>query len=208
MVYIVLEAKSKDTPEAHFIRAVLDCHFPHSKIDVDYKIVYADGKDNLKNLTPMLQSNKEEGAKNVLIFDADSPSNGGGYERRKKELIEARERLGLDFDLFLYPNDEQDGDVEVLMERVAQRDRHRRFFSCFEKYEECISLDKDSNGDTKYSTPNRKGKLHTYISSMKLSSKQRRSIGKGDWLFDNTEYWNLESDALSPLVSFLRKYLQ
>ena len=77
MVYIVLEAKSKDTPEAHLIGAVLDCHFPHSKIDVDYKIVYADGKDNLKNLTPMLQSNKEEGAKNVLIFDADSPSNGG-----------------------------------------------------------------------------------------------------------------------------------
>lgn len=208
MVYIVLEAKSKDTPEAHFIRAVLDCHFPHSQIDVDYKIVYADGKDNLKKLSPILQSNKEEGIRNVLIFDADSPSNGGGYERRKNELLDAREQMGLDFDLFLYPNDRQDGDVEVLMESVAQRDRHSRFFSCFEKYEECISLDKDRNGDAKYLTPNRKGKLHTYISSMKLSSKQRRSIGKGDWLFDNTDYWNLESGALAPLVSFLKKYMQ
>lgn len=207
MIIIVLEAKNKNTPEAYFVNTLIRHYYPNTKEGKDYQVIYADGKDNLSNLTPQLQSNTAIGGANVLIFDADTIQNGGGFSKRQKELFDKQIELGISFDLFLYPNNIEDGDIETLMERVARKDIHSRFFSCFEKYEMCISQEKNDQGIPKYMTPNRKGKLHTYINSMRLSNKEKRCLGKGDWLFNNSEYWDIEAEAVQPLVSFLGHYL-
>lgn len=207
MISIVLEAKSKDTPETHFFNALVKHYYPSAIADKDYQVIYANGKDNLPNLVPLLQSNTEAGILNVLVFDADFPESGGGCAIRRKELLDRQSELNVSFGLFLYPNNQDDGDAETLMEEIACKDRHRRFFCCFNKYEECISQEKDDQGQQKYLTPNRKGKLHTYINSMRLTNKQKRNLGRGDWLFEDSEYWNMESDAVQPLISFLNDYL-
>ncbi len=207
MVSFVLEAKSKDTPEAHFFNALVKHYYSKALVDKDYHVIYANGKDNLPYLVPTFRSNTEAGILNVLIFDADFPETGGGYATRRKELQDKQSELGIIFGLFLYPNNHDDGDVETLMEGIACKDKHRRFFCCFNKYEECISQEKDNEGQQKYLIPNRKGKLHTYINSMRLNNKQKRNLGKGDWLFENPEYWDLESDVVRPLISFLNVYL-
>lgn len=57
-----------------------------------------------------------------------------------------------------------------------------------------------------YVHPNLKGKNFTYISAMKMSSSKRRKLGNGEWMFDNAEYWSLESDYLKPLKAFLQQH--
>ena len=41
---------------------------------------------------------------------------------------------------------------------------------------------------------------------MKMSNSKRKRLGNGEWMFDNAEYWDLESDYLIPLKDFLREH--
>ena len=207
MVNIFLEAKSEKTPESCFMKALINQHFPHAIANQDFKMIYVDGKDNLPKVVPQLLTNTADGGSNLVIFDADTPENGGGFTLRQQDLLTQKAQLNVSFDLFLYPVNGDDGDVEVLMERIARKDKHARFFSCFQKYEECILHDKDASGKPRYKMPNRKGKLHTYINAMPLNNRQSRNLGSGQWLFDNPDYWDLNSNALQPLISFLSNYL-
>lgn len=98
-------------------------------------------------------------------------------------------------DLFLYPNNQDDGVFENLLERLMQKEKHSRFFDCFTDYENCL-------GD-EYVSPDLKGKLHTYMSAQKsLSNKERKNLGSGQWLFDDERFWNLDSEDLKPLREF------
>ena len=94
------------------------------------------------------------------------------------------------------------------MDRIARRDLHISWFDCFEDYEKCIAGIKNTNGQSSYNIPNLKGKLHTYISSMNLSAKERNNLGGGNWLFENEQYWDLSSNELNPIVNFLRENLK
>jgi hypothetical protein len=172
----------------------------------DSELVCVDGKDNLFNEANqnIMQVNTEEGGKNIVIFDADTANNLGGFTRRNTYMESKRQKLGLDFKLFLLPNNHDDGDLEVLLERIAQKEKHKTFFDCFNDYELCITGKKDDDGNPVYCTPNLKGKLFTYISSMKLNNSSRRKLGRGNWMFENNEYWDIESDELKPLINFLK----
>ena len=196
MTNIYIESKNLSTPEAVFLTTFLEQLGIYSS---SYTIMPLDGKDNLKNARNLFIQNTLEDGLNLIIFDADTSDNLGGYCQRKEYLEGLLNELGIEAEIFLFPNNADDGDFETLLEGTARRDSFRRFFDCFKDYELCL-------GD-EYIHPNRKGKLHTYITSMKLSNSQRKKIGSGSWLFDEEKYWNLHADVLSPLADFLSKYL-
>lgn len=98
----------------------------------------------------------------------------------------------------MFPNNEEDGDFETLLEHLMQKTKHAKMLDCYADYEECLGND--------YVHPNLKGKIFTYISAMKMSSSKRRKLGNGEWMFDNAEYWSLESDYLKPLKAFLQQH--
>ena len=127
---------------------------------------------------------------------------------REKEIETGMQQHGIQIQYFLYPNNHDDGDIEILIESAARHDLHSVFFDCFHDYEKCVSGAKDANGNPLYNTPNLKGKLHTYISSQQLTKKQRDKLGSGDWLFDNPNYWNLDVNTLQPLKDFLEQNLK
>ena len=210
MVNIFIEAKDRKTPEAEFLTAILDQMGVPSDL---YSIKPTDGYLNLMdsekaaaNINAM-RVNTDVGEKNLVVFDADSDKNNGGYEKRSEHLLRKRHELGLDFELFLWPDNRSDGEVEVLMESTARRDLYPEFFDCFGKYECCISRRKDDNGKQFYSTPNRKGKLHTYFTSLPISKTKKDKVGSGAWQWNNPEIWNLDSDSLIPIKEFLKKHL-
>ncbi|MDE7385818.1 MAG: hypothetical protein K2N28_01625 [Muribaculaceae bacterium] len=196
MINIFLEAKNLKTPEAKFVEVLLRVIGASS---TQYRVVPLGGKDTLEVSKNHFLQNTAEGGTNLIIFDADTQSNNGGYEKRKSELLTKIRELGINAELFLWPDDNRDGDVETLLDDIARHDLHNRFFGCFNDYECCLGND--------YLHPNRKGKLYTYITSMHLTKRQRDAIGSGDWLFENPDYWNLDSPILEPIKSFLRRYL-
>lgn len=209
MVNIFIEAKDTKTPEAEFLRAILN------RLDIPveaYSLKPTNGytnlmdSDNAANINAM-RVNTDVGEKNLVVFDADSVNNNGGLEKRRDQLLQKKEELGLEFELFLWPDNSNDGDVEILMESIARKDFYPEFFDCFGKYECCISRRKDDDGKQFYSTPNRKGKLHTYFTLLPISKTKKDKVGSGLWQWNNPEIWDLDSDSLTPIKEFLKKHL-
>lgn len=200
MTKIFIEAKDKKTSECYFLKAILNLFFPEK--DVDF--IFMDGIGNLYKEAILNQMNlaQESGEQVIVLADADTMAKGFGYAKRKEEIDNGMATHALSFPYFLYPNNQNDGDVEELMENAARRDLHSTFFDCFEDYEKCVSGVKNESGEPKYNVPNLKGKLHTYMAAQKLSRKFCNRFGSGDWLFDNKEYRNLHVDALQPLKEF------
>ena len=162
------------------------------------KVEFVNGYKNLVNVIPTIKARCAEGGKVVIIFDADSLGNNGGYETRKKDIEEVLGENNAQAELFLFPNNEEDGDFETLLEHLIQKEKHTQMLDCYADYETCLGND--------YVHPNLKGKIFTYISAMKMSSSKRRKLGNGEWMFDNAEYWSLESDYLKPLKAFLQQH--
>ena len=203
---IFIEAKKKETTEYHFIKTILDVFFPKKKVD----FIFMDGIGNLYNETILNQMRlaQDNGEQIILLTDADTKEKGVGFAKRKVEIDNSMNAHSLSFPYFIYPNNQDDGDIENLMESTARRNLHPTFFDCFEDYEKCVSGAKDTNGNPLYNTPNLKGKLHTYISSQQLSKNQRDKLGSGNWLFKNENYWNLNAETLEPLKNFLKQNLK
>ena len=198
MTKIFLETGKASTPEYVFVRTLLD----YLQVDRNcYKIECVNGKDNLPNVAPVLLANTNEGGRNLIIFDADSDEIGGGYDNRLEEMMLILKQSQMQAELFLFPNNCDDGMFENLLERIMRTDLHKQFIDCFSDYEACLG--------SQYVSPNLKGKLHTYISSMKnLTGGQRKKLGQGEWLFDREEFWDLKSPYLQPLVDFLKGNMQ
>lgn len=206
MTNIFIEAKNNKTSEYYFLKTIIEVFFPKR----DYKFIFMDGIGNLYNETILNQINlaQENGEQVIVLADADTIAKGYGYAKRKEEIDKGMATHAVSFPYFLYPNNQNDGDVEVLMENAARRDLHSTFFDCFEDYEKCVSGAKNERGETKYNVPNLKGKLHTYMAAQKLPQKLCKRFGSGDWLFDNKDYWNLNADALQPLKDFFTMNLK
>ena len=47
------------------------------------------------------------------MFDADTVQNKGGYTKRVKEIEKIKSENNMKFDLFLWPNKQDDGDFET-----------------------------------------------------------------------------------------------
>lgn len=210
MVKIFIEAEDKNKPESGFLCAILNMM---GIVPEAYEIMSTGGytnlmdSDNTSNIG-IMQANTDAGGKNIVIFDADSPKNNGGFAKRQEELLQKRDELGLDFDLFLWPDNQHDGDVEVLMETTARKDLYPEFFDCFAKYEQCILQRKNAQGAPLYTTPNLKGKLHTYFNALPISKSKKNKFGHGEWCWNDRTIWDLNADSLEPIKSFLSKYLK
>lgn len=194
MTHIFLETGKKTTSEYMFMKTLLSVMNLHDNVIIDT----VNGKDNLQNAKNVFVANTLEGGKNLIIFDADTTRNCGGLKQRQKEILEKVGELGITAELFLFPNNKDDGCFENLLLDIALKERYKTFFDCYSDYEKCLGDD--------YEHPNLKGKVFTYISSMKsLTKKQRENLGRGCWLFDNPEYWDIENEALLPLKEFLNE---
>lgn len=209
MAKIFIEGKNKKVPESEFLRTILQ----HIGVVADqYELIHTDGYKNLLDSAitsnvEIMRANTDAGGKNLVIFDADTADNGGSFAVRQNELLKRKVALGLDFELFLWPDNQGDGDVEILMESVARKDLYPEFFECFGKYEHCMSQRKNDKGEPFYTTPNRKGKLHTYFNAIPISKTKKDGFGKGSWRWDDTDIWNLDAESLQPLKEFLLKNL-
>lgn len=208
MTKIFIEAKSNKTSEYHFLQAIISKFFP--AIEVEF--IFMDDIGNLYNETNLNQIKlAQETDEQVIVFaDADTVAKGYGYVKRKKEIDNGIATNAVAFPYFIYPNNQDDGDVEVLMEAAALYAPNKVFFDCYADYETCLKGVKDGNGESIYNVPSLKGKVYAYAAAQTIYDTQQRQriplikkMGCGDWFFNDKSYWNLDVDALQPLKEFL-----
>ncbi|GAA8328416.1 hypothetical protein HpNP140_01000 [Helicobacter pylori] len=118
----------------------------------NFKVQNIKGKDNLSKR--LLEIEKYD--KTLIIFDADKD-----YESNKKEILSKTQQKITEEQIFLFPNNQDDGDLETLLLEIA---KHDEFLKCFEGYLECIK----SKEHYKPIKNIRKNKLYAYLEVLGL----------------------------------------
>ena len=151
----------------------------------------------------LFKENTDTSGTNLLIFDADSAENNGGYQVRSDYLTAKKAELGIDFEQFLFPNNADEGDFETLLENIIN-EAHRGMWNCFMGYETCVNGFTNEDGTHKYKTPIRKSRVFAYIDAFpKSRSADKKFRRNKDFFFENSDYWNLDAAYLEPLKAFL-----
>lgn len=167
----------------------------------DFATDAAGGWQKIHEIAPKIKEYQDADDTVVIIFDADFITSGGGFAVRDAELKSLLVAESLEVDMFLFPNNDSDGDFESLMVQCAATPRNG-VFGCFDAYETCV------NGLTTdvevFKTPLRKSKFFAYfecISEPETLKEQQRKSKR--YFFDNAKYWNLNSPNLTKLKDFL-----
>ncbi|MGL2589414.1 DUF3226 domain-containing protein [Helicobacter pylori] len=120
----------------------------------NFKVQNIKGKDNLSKR--LLEIEKYD--KTLIIFDADN------YKSNKKEIltvVSKTKQTISEEQIFLFPNNQDDGDLETLLLEIA---KHDEFLKCFEGYLECIKSKEHHEPITNI----RKNMLYAYLELFEL----------------------------------------
>ncbi|WRD00296.1 hypothetical protein E5K75_01980 [Helicobacter pylori] len=170
----------------------------------NFKVQNIKGKDNLsKRLLEI-----EQYAKTLIIFDADKD-----YESNKKEILKVVSKTKQTISeeqIFLFPNNQDDGDLETLLLEIA---KHTKFLKCFEGYLECIK-------SKEYYKPIkniRKNMLYAYLEALGLENLTKIDIFDNESKIKNKHEENyrrlkevikFNSKSLIPLKNFLGQFAE
>ena len=141
------------------------------------------------------------GGVNLVIFDADDD-----IETRRQEVETIKEQYHVEFELFLFPNNQDTGALEDLLENIINPDNHS-IMDCWEDYEkELVKLDIPGRTPPPLTTPAKKTKIYGYLEAL-LFKNQKELIKEKKRDYENTKHWNLDAEYLEPLKEFLQKWL-
>ncbi|NHM02413.1 DUF3226 domain-containing protein [Flavobacterium difficile] len=180
----------------------------NSKLDIKFsngiEIIDVGGCSKLSNeiYISQLEDNKALNGVNVVIFDADYTELGNGnkgFDSCKQKLEGIKRDKNVDFDYFLWPNNNDDGIVEDLLRKLIPSDKEV-VYNCIESHQACLSS---------LAVPNirfaeLKDKVGYYLHTVNLESRARFRNYK------NADYWDLNHESigdLKKLKSFLDTFL-
>lgn len=182
-----------------------------------------EGKDKLisgefpKKIEKILK-NKHQTYKQVcIIFDADkkeSQESDADFDNKLKHIREKFKEKGIDFpkeQIFLFPNNQDDGDLETLLLEIAN---HKEFINYFESYLDCIKK-KEHYKPIKNI---RKNMLYAYLEAFGLedlytkknifdTEGKVKDQYKGDYE-KLQEVIGFDSKSLVPLKNFLERFVE
>lgn len=168
-----------------FIRDyIIFLQLPYERLLTDI----TEGWTNLKNVKPRLNEASDKGFTILVVFDANGNENA-----RRQEILAEGDRLSVQFELFLFPDDHSNGMVETLLLNIIP-EAQQPLLDCFDNY--CHSIHQ-INPNIQFSL---KSKFYAY-----LEATGQPNMKKVNFL--DTRYWDLTSNNLNSLRDFLRNHI-
>ncbi|GAA7846066.1 hypothetical protein JP0246_09000 [Helicobacter pylori] len=137
-----------------------------------------------------------------IIFDADikeeNQESDAGFDNKLKHIRKEFKEKGTDFpkeQIFLFPNNQDDGDLETLLLEIA---KHDEFLKCFEGYLECIK----SKEHYKPIKNIRKNMLYAYLEALGLENLTKTNIDVFDSKGKIKEKHKEEYEKLKEMIDF------
>lgn len=195
-----------------FIRDILKLWYDINLTNDQLKevVIICKGYNQIKNHVDEFQQieigQKREDGKNVIIFDADYSGRelDHGFEEKKKYIDHCKAELNIDFDLFLFPNNQNDGTLETMLESCINPE-HSGIMECWESMEKCV------NDKGKYTIPADKSKIYVYLECLHgISKKEKEKIKDPNRDFTMKDKWKIDytnNPFLKELKIFLDAYL-
>jgi hypothetical protein len=148
------------------------------------------------------QKNNDMGGTNLVIFDSDDD-----FQSREETLIQWSIKYSLSFELFLFPNNNDNGELESLLETIINP-IHQGIFNCWTQYENCVARLAPTFRPQGYTLPARKSKIYSYLEALQGNTYSQKKLCKDPFRnYLEEEHWNLQSPNLRPLINFLRRNL-
>ncbi len=176
--------------EGNDIKFIKDILISRNKSNDNDVYVKAEGWTSLHLTKSKFLENTNKGGRNFVFFDGN-----GNPTKRRSELLEIRQQLGIDFELFLFPNDLDIGAIESLLLQMVLP-QYSDIFQCFDNYSQCIS-----NANAAYVLPNFKSKFFAFAET----TGQETNLLKIN--FNDTTYYDLNHASLNSLYTFLDLHL-
>lgn len=218
---IIMSKKILIYTEGKSDRNFLGWYLSFLKYKDHFDIFDIEGKDKLisdeflEKIDKILK-NKHQTYKQVcIIFDADkkeSQESDVGFDNKLEHICKELKEKRIDFpreQIFLFPNNQDDGDLETLLLEIAN---HKEFINCFESYLDCIKK-KEHYKPIKNI---RKSKWYAYLEVLGLEDLYtKKNIFDIEGKVKNEykeDYEKLkkaikfESDILVPLKNFLGQF--
>ena len=171
----------------------------------DERLVILKGWDNLRTEASVarMRSMSANGGVNLVIVDADKD-----IQARKNEIDNWQQRNGVEFVLFLMPNNEDTGALEDLLENIINPN-NSPIFDCWEHYEqELVQLEIPGRTPPPLTTPAKKTKIYGYLEALLFETKsQKELIKEVNRNYENAQHWNLDAEYLGALKGFLKEIL-
>lgn len=152
-----------------------------------------------------IQKTEDDGGKVLVVFDADSD-----YLKQKECLLTWRDNQHFSFDLFLFPNDSDNGALESLLEKIINA-QNQPIFDCWNQFEETL---KGINipwkePDHKPTIPAKKTKIYAYLETLLGdSTSQKNLIKERNRNYSNPNHWNLDTDYILSLKKFFDQFFR
>jgi len=177
----------------------LDCNLLKENLEI--KIIEGGGYTLVESAKTLFENHIVDGYKIIVIQDADNPNKqDGGVELRLEYLLNIKRKLNLEFEVFLFPNNEKDGDLETLLLQIVNQDYFAKSFNCYKKYSDCVKQIADIEfGDELLEDKNLIFNYFRTFNGMENAKEVNRIF--------NEDYWCFTSETLSPLKSFLEKLI-
>ncbi len=163
-----------------------------------------DGKNNLPKFANQMRTMSANGGINLVVFDADDD-----IEARRKELLAIKEQFGVEFELFLLPNDKEAGALEDMLENIINPN-NKPIFECWEGYEkELVKLDIPGRTPPPLTTPAKKTKIYGYLEAYHGETKREKELIKeANRNYADPRLWDLDAEYLGALKGFLERNLE
>lgn len=168
---------------------------------------YTEGLSKLRSHTFIneIQKTEDDGGKVLVVFDADSD-----YWQRKEDILKWRDTQHFSFDLFLFPNNSDNGALESLLERIIN-DQNQVIFDCWNRFEDGLKEVSIpwKEPDHKPTIPAKKTKIYAYLETLLGSStSQKDLIKERNRNYSDPNHWNLDSAYIICLKGFFDQFLQ
>ena len=155
--------------------------------------------ESIRNLIKQNTANDEN---NIIIFDADE-----NPEERRENIESWKTKYGLEFDIFLFPDNERVGELEDILGQIIP-ESNLDIMECWHKYENCITT-KSKERENPLTIPAKKSKIYCYIEALVgISNSEKEKIKDKKRDFLNIEHWHLNSENLQPLKDFIERYVE
>jgi hypothetical protein len=152
-------------------------------------IIILGGHNEQYKKATTFQTSIDQGYKNIVFEDADLIKDNRGFTNVCKLLEDQKQKYAMNFDYFLFPNNQDEGSLEDLLMNIAQQPKNE-WVKCANMYFACLAnnglkIDKHSQWD--------------FITGSLLKDKRLN--------FSNTTTWSIKDNSyLQQLRTFLDKF--
>lgn len=193
--------------DINFVKQYIEHLFPAIKDKIPKEAIEKNKFSNAltEGFAKQIKISNEKNEITLIIFDSDPD----GFVETTRKIEEFKALYTLTFETYLLPfnNSADNGNLEFLLyELILDRDRLSEYQDCYEKFENCILVEKASKNF------NRLSKKYFIYDYLKRTASKDELVQANIYLNEskrnyNDGKWDFESPALEPLKAFLLKNL-